>query len=65
MTNEEIIRKLKAEAGHGCPTGARARVAEETGLPYGYICRLVYDEISNPGSQQLDKLRQRYEKRRH
>lgn len=49
MTKEEVIQRLKQEN--------RAEVARDTGLPYHYLSRLVYEEIRNPGSDQMDRLR--------
>ena len=49
MTKHEVISRLKSEN--------RAEVSRGTGLPYGYLSRLVYEEIKNPGSEQMDKLR--------
>ena len=63
MTKDEVIAKLKAEAGRNAPKGARRKVADETGLKYHYLCHLVYDEIPNPGSAQIDKLRSYFEAR--
>lgn len=63
MTKDEVLAKLKAEAGRHAPRGARRKVAEETGLKYHYLCRLIYDEIPNPGSAQIDALRSYFESR--
>lgn len=61
MTNEEVVARLKAEAGKGCPRGARKRVADETGLDSFYLYKIVTDRIKGPGPQPLDILRKRYE----
>ena len=49
MTRDEVIERLKKEN--------RKAIARSTGIPYGYLSKLVYGEIQNPGSQQMDRLR--------
>lgn len=49
MTRDEVITRLRSEN--------RKAVARSTGIPYGYLNKLVYGEIQNPGSHQIDKLR--------
>lgn len=49
MTREEIIKRLRLEN--------RAEVARGTGLRRKYLDKLVYEEIENPGSAQIDTLR--------
>lgn len=51
MDNDDIIGWLKDHPN-------RAELARETGLRYGYLCKLVWGEIKNPGSQQIDTLRE-------
>lgn len=41
----------------------RMQVSRETGIPYGYLSKLVYDEIANPGSRNIDKLREYFSQR--
>ena len=50
MTREEIIQRLKTAPN-------RAAVARATGLSYGYLNKLVQEDIENPGSAQVDILR--------
>jgi hypothetical protein len=50
MTKAEIIERLKRAKN-------RAAIARATGLQYAYLSKLVYGEIENPGSDQVDKLR--------
>lgn len=40
------------------------QVARETAIPYGYLSKLVYGEIGNPGSHKIDKLREYFERER-
>jgi hypothetical protein len=49
MTREEVIQRLKKEN--------RAEVARGARLPRKYLDKLVYNEIKNPGSEQMDRLR--------
>lgn len=49
MTRDEVIERLKKEN--------RKAVSRSTGIPYGYLSKLVYGDIENPGHQQMDKLR--------
>ena len=49
MTRDEVIQRLKKEN--------RAEVARGTNLRRGYLDKLVYGEIENPGSTQMDRLR--------
>lgn len=53
MTREEVIRRLR-EAPN------RADIARATGIRYGYLAKLVYEDIKNPGSEQMDKLRSHF-----
>lgn len=52
MTRDEVIQRLRTEN--------RAKVARATGIPYPYLCKLVYGEIKNPGSEQIDNLRMHF-----
>lgn len=49
MTRDEIIARLKTEN--------RSAVSRATKIPRGYLDRLVYGKIANPGSSQIDALR--------
>jgi hypothetical protein len=49
MTREDVIARLREEN--------RAEVARLTGLTRGYLDKIVYGTIKNPGSEQMDTLR--------
>lgn len=49
VTRDEIISRLRAVK--------RKEVSRATAIPYGYLNKLVYGEIKNPGSAQIDRLR--------
>lgn len=49
MTRAEVIERLKQEN--------RSAIARATKIPRGYLDRLVYGKIKNPGSGQMDELR--------
>lgn len=50
MTKEEVIDRIKHADN-------RRALARASGVPYGYLNKLVYGEIKNPGSDQIDRLR--------
>lgn len=52
MTRDELIERLRNEN--------RSAVARATGISYGYLSKLVYGEIKNPGSTQIDRLRSHF-----
>lgn len=52
MTRDEIIARLR--------NAKRKEVARATGLTYGYLNKLAYGEIKNPGSAQVDALRSHF-----
>lgn len=49
MTKDEVIQRLRESN--------RAEVHRATGLPYRYLRNLVDGDIDNPGSMQMDTLR--------
>jgi hypothetical protein len=55
MTSAEVIERLKTAPN-------RQRVAEATGIQYGYLSKLVYGLIKNPGSAQIDTLRDYFQR---
>ena len=55
MTRDEIIQRLRASN--------RAQVSRDTKLPYRYLRNLIQGEIENPGSKQMDILRNYYSQR--
>lgn len=50
MTKDQLITRLR--------NSNRRAVARATKIPYGYINKLVYGEIDNPGHIRIDKLRE-------
>jgi hypothetical protein len=52
MTRDDVIARLKREN--------RKAVSRATGIPYSYLSKLVYREIENPGSSQIDALRSHF-----
>lgn len=49
MTRDEVIQRLSSVN--------RAEVARATGIRYMYLSRLAWGKIKNPGSSQIDVLR--------
>lgn len=49
MTMDEVIQRLKAAPN-------RSAVAKAADVPYGYVNKLVYGEITNPGVKYIEKL---------
>jgi hypothetical protein len=50
VTKDEIISRLR--------TMNRKEVSRKTGIPYGYLSKLVYSEIDDPGHSKIDTLRE-------
>lgn len=50
MTSNEVIQKLRESN--------RAEASRGTGIPYGYLCKLVYGKIQDPGTSKIEKLRE-------
>lgn len=49
MSKDEVIKRLRESN--------RAEVSRRTGLPYRYLRHLIEENIENPGSRQMDLLR--------
>jgi hypothetical protein len=49
VTKDEIISRLRSMN--------RKEVHRKTGIPYGYLSKLVYGEIEDPGHTKIDTLR--------
>jgi len=62
MTKEEVIQRLKKEPNRA-QLARDLELKRKRGQPkinYLYISRLVYDEIKDPGSARIDRLREYY-----
>lgn len=55
MDRDEVIQRLKAAPN-------RRAVSDETGIRYDYLCKVVYGLIKNPGSAQIDLLRDHFQR---
>jgi hypothetical protein len=59
MTRDEVRERLMA-----VPKGERLRVAKEAGFGYRWMCHMIDGHIKNPGSDQMDKARAYFRRRR-
>lgn len=50
MTKDQVISSLASHPN-------RAEVARATGIRYMYLSKLVWGHFKNPGTDQIDKLR--------
>lgn len=50
MTRDEVIQRLATAKN-------RAEVSRATGLHYVYLSKVAWGKIKNPGSAQVDRLR--------
>lgn len=57
MNTDDVIKRLR-----NAPN--RQVVADETGILYSYLCKLVYGEIDKPNSHRIDTLRDYFSKPR-
>lgn len=60
MTRDEVRECLMA-----VPLGERLRVSREAGFGYRWMCHMIEGNIKNPGSDQMDKARIYFRRRRH